>query len=101
MGSQVVILNVRVIPRAKKSAVAGMRGDAWLLRLQAPPVDGAANEELIALLAATLGIPKRAVTILAGETSRQKRVRIAGIDAATAQERLLAASAGPSSTARS
>jgi uncharacterized protein (TIGR00251 family) len=82
------ILNIRVIPRAKRSGVAGMRGDAWLVRLQAPPVDGAANQELIALLAATLAIPKRAVTILAGETSRQKRVRVTGIDAAVARERM-------------
>jgi uncharacterized protein (TIGR00251 family) len=82
------ILNIRVIPRAKRSGVAGMRGDAWLVRLQAPPVDGAANKELIALLAATLAIPKRAVTILAGETFRQKRVRVTGIDAAVARERM-------------
>jgi uncharacterized protein (TIGR00251 family) len=83
-----ITLNIRVIPRAKRSEVAGRRGDAWLVRLQAPPVDGAANEELVELLAATLGIPKRAVTILAGETSRHKRVRAIGVDAATAQARL-------------
>ena len=59
------VLNVRVIPRAKRSGVGGMRGDAWLIRLQAPPVDGAANEELISVLAKLLDVPKRAVTIVA------------------------------------
>lgn len=85
-----IIVNVRVIPRAAKSGVAGTRGDAWLVRLQAPPVDGAANAELTAVLAIVLGVPKRAVSIIAGETSRQKRVRIVGIDVATAEARLSA-----------
>jgi uncharacterized protein len=82
------VLNVRVIPRAKRSGVAGMRGDAWLIRLQAPPVDGGANEELIIVLAKLLDVPKRAVTIVTGERSREKRVHVAGIDAAAAQARL-------------
>ena len=86
------VLNVRVIPRATRSGVGGMRGDAWLIRLQAPPVDGAANEELITVLAKLLVVPKRAVTIVAGERSRDKRVRVAGIDAAAAQARLSAGS---------
>jgi uncharacterized protein (TIGR00251 family) len=84
-------LSVRVIPRAGKAAVAGTRGDAWLVRLHAPPVDGAANAELIVLLAATLGVPKRSISIVAGEASRHKRLRIVGIDAATAEARLSAA----------
>jgi uncharacterized protein (TIGR00251 family) len=83
-----VILTVRVIPRAAKSAVAGTRGDAVLVRLQAPPVEGAANAELIRVLAAVFDVPSRAVSIVGGEHARQKRVRIAGIDAATATARL-------------
>jgi uncharacterized protein (TIGR00251 family) len=83
-----VIIDVRVIPRAAKSGVAGTRGDAVLVRLQAPPVEGAANAELIRLFAATFGVPSRAVSIVGGEHARQKRVRIAGIDAATAAARL-------------
>jgi len=83
-----VILTVRVIPRAAKSGVAGTRGDAVLVRLQAPPVEGAANAELIRVLAAVLDVPARAVAIVGGEHARQKRVRIAGIDAATASARL-------------
>jgi hypothetical protein len=70
------VINVRVVPRAGKSGVAGMRGDAWLVRLHAAPVDGAANAELIALLADALGVPKRVISIVSGERSRQKRVRI-------------------------
>jgi uncharacterized protein (TIGR00251 family) len=73
------IIDVRVIPRAGKSAVAGVRGEAWLVRLRAAPVDGAANAELIAVLADALGVPKRAVSIVSGERSRQKRVRIEGV----------------------
>ena len=82
------VLRVRVIPRAKRSEVAGMRGDVWLIRLQAPPVEGAANEALIAMLAKLLGVPKRDVTIVAGERSREKRVRVANLDPAVAQRRL-------------
>jgi uncharacterized protein (TIGR00251 family) len=82
------LLSIRVIPRAKRSEVAGKRGDAWLIRLQAPPVEGAANEELIAILAKVLDVPKRDLTILAGERSRQKRVRVANLDSSTVRERL-------------
>ena len=83
-----VAIAVRVIPRAGRSGLAGTRGDALLVRLQSPPVEGAANEELIEVLARALQVPKRAVTIVAGDRSRQKRVRVTGIDAATAAARL-------------
>lgn len=73
------IIDVRVIPRASKSGIAGMRGDAVLVRLHAAPVDGAANAELIEVLADALGVPKRAVSIVAGERARQKRVRVEGV----------------------
>lgn len=82
-----VIISVRVIPRASKSGVAGTRADELLVRLHAPPVEGAANAELIELIAAALEVPKRAVSIVAGEHSRHKRVRVAGIDLATAQQK--------------
>jgi len=83
-----VAIVVRVIPRAGRSGLAGTRGEALLVRLQSPPVEGAANEELIEVLARALQVPKRAVTIVAGDRSRQKRVRVTGIDAATAAARL-------------
>jgi uncharacterized protein (TIGR00251 family) len=80
-------LDIRVIPRSPRTSVDGMRGAAILVRLAAPPVDGAANDALIAFLSAALDIPRRQITIVSGERSRDKRVRIAGIgtDAAISQ----------------
>ena len=83
-----VLIDVRVIPRAKRSGVDGERGGAVLVRLQSPPLDGAANAELVDVLAVVLGVPKRDLAIVAGERSRQKRIRVTGIDAATAAARL-------------
>lgn len=74
-----VIITVRVIPQAGRSAVVGMRDGALLIRLAAPPVEGAANAELIEVMATVLGVPKRAVTIVAGERARRKRVRVEGV----------------------
>jgi uncharacterized protein (TIGR00251 family) len=83
-----VIIDVRVIPRAKRSGLAGRRGDALLVRVQAPPLDGAANAELVEVMAGALGVPRRDVAVVSGERSRQKRVKVSGIDAATAESRL-------------
>lgn len=83
-----VLLDVRVIPRAGRSGVVGTRGGALLVRLNAPPVEGAANAELIDVLAKTLGVPKRAVSLVSGDRSRQKRVAVAGISVAAARRRL-------------
>lgn len=88
------IIDVRVIPRASRSAIAGTRDNALLVRLSAPPVDGAANAELIELLADTLGISKRDIAIVGGERSRGKRVRIAGRTAAEV-ERILSGRLSP------
>jgi uncharacterized protein (TIGR00251 family) len=79
-----VVLQVRVIPRAGRSALAGTRDDAVLVRLGAAPVDGAANAELVAVLADAFGVPRRQVAILSGDRSRQKRVRVEGITEAQA-----------------
>ena len=81
-------IDVRVIPRAGRSEVAGVRDGAILVRLAAAPVDGAANAELIDLLARALRIPKRNILIVTGGRSRSKRVRIAGIDRASALAKL-------------
>lgn len=83
-----VIIDVRVIPRSGRSGLAGIRDGALLVRLNAPPVDGAANAELLEVLANALGLPKRALTLTAGERSRSKRVRIAGLTAEEAHARL-------------
>lgn len=71
-----------MIPRAKKTAFGGLRGDVAIIRLAAPPVDGAANDALIEFLSESLGLPRRAVQITSGEHSRHKRVAIAGVSAA-------------------
>jgi uncharacterized protein (TIGR00251 family) len=76
-----LLLQVRVVPRAGRSAIAGVRDGALLVRLAAAPVDGAANAELIDVIAAAFAVPRRAVTLVSGERSRLKRVRIAGTDA--------------------
>jgi len=83
-----VIVDVRVIPRATKSTIAGTRDDAVLVRLKAPPVEGAANAELIRFLAGLLDVPRRNIQIVSGERSRGKRVRISGRTAADV-ERIL------------
>lgn len=83
-----VVLAVHVQPGAKRTEIAGEYGDALKVRLGAPPVDGRANECLIAFLAGRLGVPKSRVVIEAGETSRSKRVRVAGAAATTVRERL-------------
>ena len=86
------VLAIRVIPRSPRTRVDGRRGDAILIRLNAPPVDGAANEALIAFLSEALDVPRRSLAIVSGETSRDKRVRIDGIDADTAIARLFTSS---------
>ena len=86
------IVDVRVIPRATRSAIAGTRGDALLVRLKAPPVDGTANAELIRFLADLLSVPQRNIQIVSGERSRGKRVRISGRTAADV-ERILSSPA--------
>jgi uncharacterized protein (TIGR00251 family) len=72
-------VKVRVIPRAGRTAISGMRGDALLVRLAAAPVEGAANEALITVLAGALGCPRRSLTIVAGERSRDKRIAVDGL----------------------
>ena len=84
-----VRFHVRVQPRASRNEVAGALGGALKVRLQAPPVDGAANDALVTFLADELGVPRRGVRIVAGSTSRSKTVEVDGI-AATAVDRLLA-----------
>jgi uncharacterized protein (TIGR00251 family) len=83
------MLDIRVIPRAARTKVDGERAGAILIRLAAPPVDGAANDALVAFLAGTLDLPRRCIVIVSGEKSRDKRVQIAGLDAAAVRQRLL------------
>ena len=71
--------NVRVIPRSSRSEIVGELNGAVKVRLASPPVDGAANAELIKLLSKSLGVPKSAVTIVSGVTSKTKRLRVDGV----------------------
>ncbi len=82
---------VRVHARAGKDAIKGEIGDALKLALAAPPVEGRANEACIEFLAKLLRVPRSSVTIAAGETSRNKVIRIAGLSAAAVAARLRAA----------
>lgn len=83
-----VRLAVRVIPRATRTVVAGERDGALLIRLAAPPVDGAANDALIAFLAKALDVPRRQVVVVHGETARQKTIDVVGVAEATVRQRL-------------
>jgi uncharacterized protein (TIGR00251 family) len=83
-----VTFSVKVHPRAKKNAVAGIIGEALKVALTAPPVEGKANEACIRLFAELLRVPRSSVTIAAGETSRNKVIRINGLTAAQVEERL-------------
>ena len=74
-----VRVDVHVVPRAAATAVVGVHGNRLKLSLAAPPVDGAANAELVAFFARALGVPRRDVAIVAGETGRRKTVAIAGV----------------------
>jgi uncharacterized protein (TIGR00251 family) len=75
-----VLLDVHVVPNAARTQAVGLHGEtgqmALRLRLQAPPVDGKANQALVKWLAGCLGIPQQAVTLARGETSRRKQLRV-------------------------
>lgn len=75
-GNESCILTLHIQPGAKKTEVCGEHGEALKIRLAAPPVDGKANAALLAYLAKTLGLPKSAVRLKTGDTSRQKRVEV-------------------------
>jgi len=73
-----VRVSVHVQPRASRNEIVGVHGTALKVRLQAPPVDGAANDALVALFAERLKVPRRSVHVVAGATSRGKIVEIDG-----------------------
>ena len=79
-----------MIPRARKTELGGVRDDALVVRLAAPPVEGAANEALVDYFAALLRLPRRAVRIVSGERGRKKRVALAGVTAEAVRQLLKA-----------
>ena len=80
VSGQGIILNLHIQPRASRNGVCGIQANALKVRLTSPPVDGAANKLCREFLADLLDVPKSAVEIISGETSRHKRVRINGAD---------------------
>ena len=76
-----IVFTVRVVPRASKSEIVGALDGALKIRLAAPPVEGAANEELIKTLAKYFDVSKSAVEIASGATAKTKQIRIAGANA--------------------
>ncbi len=80
-----VELAVLVQPRASRTRVVGEHDGLLKLQLAAPPVDGEANAALLEFLAKALGVPRRQVTLSAGDASRRKRVKVVGVDAARAE----------------
>jgi uncharacterized protein (TIGR00251 family) len=74
-----VTLALKVQPRASRNEIAGERGGELLVRVTAPPVDSAANEAVIRLLAEALGCPRSAISLIKGETSRHKVVHVSGV----------------------
>lgn len=82
-----VILSVRVVPRAAKDGIAGMLGtEALKIRIQAPPVEGKANAYLIKYLSKHWKISRASITLLSGETGRNKRIAISNPPAELLQE---------------
>jgi uncharacterized protein (TIGR00251 family) len=73
-----LIFNIRVVPRASKSEVVGEFDGDLKIRIAAPPVDGAANDEVVRLVAKEFDRPKADVNIIAGQTSKTKRIRVSG-----------------------
>ena len=85
-GDDSVRFRVHVQPRASRREIVGIHGDALKVRLDAPPMDNAANEALVELLAGALGVTRRSVRIVAGAASRVKVVEVVGVSLARMQQ---------------
>jgi uncharacterized protein len=86
-----VRFEVQAKPRAKRSKVIGERGDSVEIALAAPPVDGAANEELVRFVAKVLSVRQRDVALVRGDTSREKLLAVTGLTPEEIESRLRAA----------
>lgn len=74
-----ITFSVKIIPRAKRDEIVGIENDTVKIRLNAPPVEGRANEALVRFLAGVLGLARAQVEIVRGETARHKVIRVRGI----------------------
>jgi hypothetical protein len=81
-----VTLSVRVVPRASRSELAGLHDGALKIRVAAPPVEGAANQELLKFLSKKFKVPRASVTLVSGANSKNKTVRLANLTGATRAE---------------
>jgi uncharacterized protein (TIGR00251 family) len=81
-------LSIKAVPNAPRSEVVGWLGEALKVKIHAPPVEGRANEMLCEFLAGYFGVPRRAVTLLRGEASRLKTIRIEGLALSDVQARV-------------
>ena len=78
MGEKDIDIRVRVVPRSSRSEIVAFVEGILKIRIAAPPVDGAANAELVKVIAKAFGVSKSSVVILSGESSKTKRIRITG-----------------------
>ncbi len=81
-------VSVLVVPRASRSRVVGVHDGMLRIQLAAPPVDGAANDALLKLVAGLTGVPASSASLVRGQASRRKTVRIHGVDAAAVKQAL-------------
>lgn len=79
---------IRVVPRASRSEIVGIHDGALKIRIASPPVDGAANTEVVRFLAKTFGVSKSEVFIISGETSKNKRIKIANLSKLSFEEKI-------------
>ena len=86
-------LRVRVAPGAARAGVVGRHGDAWKIRVAAPPEGGRANDAVVRLLAETLSVSREAVTLVSGHGGRDKVVELTGVEPEQVEHRLASASA--------
>ena len=94
------VLAIRVIPRACRDSVSGIRGDALVVRVTVPPVEGAANSAVIDAIAGFLGVPRRRLTITAGTRGRDKKILIEGLTAAEVRSKVATVASPPSERPR-
>lgn len=87
--SEELTISIRVVPRASKSEIVGMIEGTLKVRIAAPPVDGAANSEIIKLFSKTFGIAKSDIAIISGETSLNKRIKFANLSQSKFDEKIL------------
>lgn len=81
-----IIFSIRVVPRASRNQIVGEHSGALKIHLTSPPIDGAANAELVKLLAKQFGVAKSDIEIVAGETSKSKRIKIANLSQSEFEE---------------